>query len=102
MDKTFSKAIVKYGVHNQCVVAVEELSELQKEVCKAVRGQLNKEHLTEELADCWIVIEQLKMMFNITDADVQKVVWQKTARLKERLAAYEIKSEENRRRIQTV
>ena len=89
MDKTFSKAIVKYGVHNQCVVAVEELSELQKEICKAVRGQLHKEHLTEELADCWIMIEQLKMMFNITDADVQKIVWQKTARLKERLNKYE-------------
>jgi NTP pyrophosphatase (non-canonical NTP hydrolase) len=86
MDKTFSKAIVQYGMHNQCVVAVEELSELQKEICKALRGQPNKENMTEELADCWIVIEQLKMMFNITDADVQKVVWQKTTRLKERLS----------------
>lgn len=89
MDKTFAKAIVKYGVHNQCVVAVEELAELQKEICKAVRGQLNKENLTEELADCWIMTEQIKMMFNITDADINKIVAQKTARLKERLATYE-------------
>lgn len=89
MDKVFSNAIVKYGVHNQCVVAVEELSELQKEICKALRGQLNRDNMIEELADCWIMTEQLKMMFNITDTDVQKVIWQKTTRLKERLKEYE-------------
>lgn len=89
MDKVFSKAIVKYGVNNQCVVAVEELSELQKEICKAVRGQLNKCNLIEELADVWVMCEQVKMMFNITDADVQKIVWEKTARLNERLEQYE-------------
>ena len=89
MDKIFSNAIVKYGVHNQCVVAVEEFSELQKEICKALRGQLNRDNMIEEMADCWIMTEQLKMMFNITDADVQKAVWSKTARLKERLNEYE-------------
>ena len=89
MDKIFSNAIVKYGVHNQCVVAVEEFGELQKEICKALRGQLNRDNMIEEMADCWIMTEQLKMMFNITDADVQKAVWSKTARLKERLNEYE-------------
>ena len=89
MDKIFSNAIVKYGVHNQCIVAVEEFSELQKEICKALRGQLNRDNMIEEMADCWIMTEQLKMMFNITDADVQKAVWSKTARLKERLNEYE-------------
>lgn len=85
MDKVFSRAIVKYGIRHQCMVAVEEMAELQKEVSKAVRGQLNRDGLTEEMADVWIMTEQLKMMFNITDAEVQKVVWQKVARLKERV-----------------
>ena len=85
MDRVFSKAICRYGMSAQSVVAVEELSELQKEVCKAMRGQLNKDNMTEEMADVWIVIEELKMMYNITDEDVRKVVHRKVKRLKERL-----------------
>lgn len=85
MDRVFSKAICRYGIPAQSVVAVEELSELQKEVCKALRGQLNKENMTEEMADVWIVIEQLKMMYNITDEDVRNVVHKKIQRLKERM-----------------
>ena len=82
MDKVISRAIVKYGIKNQSIVAVEELSELQKEICKAQRGMLNKEHFIEEMADVWIMCEQLKLMYNITDADVQAVVNRKIERLR--------------------
>ncbi len=32
------KAIVYYGKESQSIVAIEELSELQKELCKMLRG----------------------------------------------------------------
>ena len=88
MDRVLSKAICKYGIDKQSAVAIEELSELQKEVCKALRGQLNKDNMVEEMADVWIVIEQLKMIYNITDEDVRKEVHKKIHRLKERLECF--------------
>ena len=46
------KAIVNsYGKENQITVAVEELSELIKELCKELRGMGNPEHIAEEMAD---------------------------------------------------
>ena len=58
-------AIDRYGVAAQCVVAVEELSELQKEICKQLRdgGDLNA--LAEEIADAKIMIEQVIKAFGI-------------------------------------
>lgn len=86
MDKVFSNAIVKYGIEKQSFVAVEELSELQKEICKAQRGKFNKDNMTEELADVWVMCEQVKMMYGITDAQVMSKVHEKVARLKISLA----------------
>ncbi|MBQ6929022.1 MAG: hypothetical protein IJN27_01780 [Oscillospiraceae bacterium] len=86
MDKVFSNAIVKYGIEKQSFVAVEELSELQKEICKAQRGKFNKDNMTEELADVWVMCEQVKMMYGITDDQVMRKVHDKVARLKMTLA----------------
>lgn len=43
--QTYTNAMLQYGEKNQYIVAIEELSECQKEICKALRGQLNEEHL---------------------------------------------------------
>lgn len=61
--KIFLCAIDKYGIKNQCVVAIEELSELQKELTKYLRGQGNMEHLAEEMADVGIMLDQLNLAF---------------------------------------
>lgn len=83
---TFEVAISTYGSENQMVVAIEELSELQKEVCKALR--FNKKQfrrkVAEEIADCEIMIEQLKMIFNV-DEDAEMYRLDKVVRLKTRL-----------------
>ncbi len=50
------RAINKYGEGNQIVVAIEEMSELQKELCKTLRGEDNYPHVVEELADVYIIL----------------------------------------------
>ena len=60
-------AVEKYGLDNQVVVAIEELSELQKELCKALRGNRNNDHIAEEIADVYIVLMQLVQMFECAD-----------------------------------
>jgi len=78
-------AIRKNGKAMQTVVAIEELSELQKELTKYIRGKGNKEALTEEVADALIMITQIQLMYHICDEDVRKVMDFKLNRLKERM-----------------
>ena len=56
-----------YGVNNQIIIAVEELSELQKELCKALRGKKKLVAISEEMADVEIMLEQLKRIFQNED-----------------------------------
>lgn len=67
-DKAILKrAIDKWGPELQIIVAIEELSELQKELTKHLRGKKNKEAIIEEIVDVEIMIEQLKIIFEIMD-----------------------------------
>lgn len=78
------EAIETYGCQSQMIVAIEELSELQKELTKHLRGENNVDHISEEMADVYIMLEQLSIMFKNSNAvDVWKR--QKLKRLDSRL-----------------
>ena len=79
----FKELINKYG-KQQLVVAIEELSELQKEICKSLRDKTNLSNLCEEIADVYIMLAQLKIFYNIADTEINKVINQKIERTKER------------------
>ena len=66
--QVYEKALAKFGCKMQATVAVEEMSEVIKEITKALRGELNREHLAEEIADATIMLEQLRQMLNINDS----------------------------------
>lgn len=68
----YQQLINKFGKENQCIVAIEELSELQKEICKYLRGLGNIENLSEEIADVEIMLEQLKIMFECDSLVAEK------------------------------
>lgn len=57
----------RYGKQMQSIVAVEELSECQKEICKFLRGKGNIDHLAEEVADAAIMLEQITQMYGLKD-----------------------------------
>lgn len=82
------KAIEKYGEDAQTKMVLEEMSELQKEICKRWRGKNNQDSIAEETADVEIMLEQLKMMLGIQE-EVKAYREKKLARLQERLDRYE-------------
>jgi NTP pyrophosphatase (non-canonical NTP hydrolase) len=84
--KVLEKAIQTYGKDMQLTVAVEELSELIKEICKNKRGQDNRKNIIEEMADCYIMLEQLAIIFDIPNHALNEVASQKIERLEKRLA----------------
>ena len=81
----YKKAIQKYGIKLQTIKAIEELSELQKELCKAIVGNGNNENISEEIADVQIMIEQIKIMWGITYEKIEYIKKEKIERLKKRL-----------------
>lgn len=80
----YQKALSKFGILLQMVVALEELSECQKEICKFMREIADLDHLAEEIADATIMLEQLRLALDLNDAVSQKMD-EKIQRLEERL-----------------
>ena len=78
-------AIRKNGKAMQTVVAIEEMSELQKELSKFIRGKGNRDNLIEEVADVLVMITQIQLMYHIPDDEVERIMHLKLNRLKERM-----------------
>ena len=79
------KAIEVYGADLQKQVAIEEMSELIKEIYKDFRGQGNKDNIIEEIADVDIMLTQLMIIYNIKPYELDDVKTNKLVRLSERL-----------------
>ena len=86
--KTLIKAIDTWGVDMQLNIAVEEFAELTKEICKYKRGADNISNIVEEMADCYIMLEQMKVMFGLGSAIISDEMYKKIERLKVRLATH--------------
>jgi NTP pyrophosphatase (non-canonical NTP hydrolase) len=78
----FLEANYIWGLKSQAFMAVEEMSELTKELCKLVnRGFDNKQQIAEEIADVFIVISQLMTSLD-TNNEVKLHIKNKIERLK--------------------
>ena len=71
--QVYTNALICFGEKAQMVMALEELSECQKEICKKLRGYSNLEHLAEEIADATIMLEQMRLFFGINDMVCEKM-----------------------------
>lgn len=68
----------------QMDVAQEELAELIQAISKAKRGKLNKDNLTEELADVKIMFRQVMLYYDIPESAVDEQIRFKLKRTKEK------------------
>ena len=78
----YKKASDYFGTSSQCMVAIEEFSELINELAKSLVGKNKRgiEGLVDEVADSMIMLEQLKFIYNIED-DVDQRMDYKLSRL---------------------
>lgn len=72
------------GYHN-IVIVVEELSELTKELTKALRDKQDLNGIIEELADVLICIDYVKEVFDVTDKELEYARSIKMNELKDKL-----------------
>ena len=85
MREILKQAIETYGAETQLNVAIEEFAELTKEICKHKRYADNTKAIIEEIADCYIMLEQMKMIFGLGSTVINDAMNKKIKRLKCRL-----------------
>ena len=68
------------NVNEEIIVAVEELSELQKELTKYIRGERDFTGVEEEMADVYIALGLIKKMLNIPQEEIDKITSVKISR----------------------
>ena len=94
-EKINKETMNRYGIERQSLVAMEELSELQKAISKLVRNPEEKtkplefkglrNNLIEEMADVIICMDQLKEYYKIKASEIQSIIDSKQARQRRRL-----------------
>ena len=80
----YEAALEKWGEQAQTMMAVEEMSELTKEICKMYRGKRDMEALADEIADVTIMMEQMRLLFDVNQL-VQDRIDYKVKRLAQRI-----------------
>ena len=85
MHDTLKKVVKHYGNDSQMIKTIEELSELQKELCKYINGEQNTKNIYEEMADVSIMIYQLSLIMGITQHTIQPYIDYKLRRLEQRI-----------------
>ena len=81
----YKKLYEKYK-DKQIVVAIEEMSELQKELCKVLRHEdYNMRNIAEEIADVSIMLEQIMVALDIKPSTIADIREMKLHRTGERL-----------------
>jgi hypothetical protein len=80
----YKKAIATWSQGSQIIITFEEMAELQKELCKCLRGEANTGHIAEEIADVEIMLGQMKLLFDIEEM-VESYKRHKLIRLGERI-----------------
>ena len=85
-NEKFYNKMIEIFQEKQLVVAIEEFTELQKELCKYLRTKKmnNLIAIAEEIADVEIMLEQLKIFFKIDKCEIEEFKKNKIARTRER------------------
>lgn len=74
------KMIAHHGLTNSKFIAVEEFSELTKEITKDLRGSFRKDFFMEELADVFICLEMLMLVYDVDKEEFDEYVVDKMFR----------------------
>ena len=73
------------SVYVNKTIVIEELSELQKELCQDLRGYERRFEIKEEICDVYICLQLLKEIYNFSDEDLEKMYERKMRRNIERI-----------------
>ncbi len=96
MKEDLLKIINNYGVMPQLKYFQSEVWELNEAIIKKEEDyqfcettvkmdKKNIEHIAEEIADCYVMLEQFRIYYSITEQKICKIIKQKIERQLERI-----------------
>jgi len=83
IDDFLESCIAYFGKDKQQVVAIEEMAELTQQLSKFVidHPKKSRENVVEEYTDVLLMLNQIKIIFEITDTEVEQIKIFKIERL---------------------
>ena len=73
MEEKINELIRRGGVPLQYVLAMEQCSQLATEISHQLRWGKNRQNVVTRVADMLIMIDTIKILLNIDDAEIEKV-----------------------------
>ena len=90
-EMLYSRLMEKFGIEKQTLMLAEEQGELIKAINKRLRFKTRtSDEIREELADVYIVMNQVRIYFGITLRDVAEEMDKKLERIQYRLKKGEL------------
>ena len=77
VEKFVKYIMDKNGKNYQFTIAMEEISEVIKEVSKNIRGENNRNEIAEEAADVFMCLKEIFCFFDIDELEIQQILHQK-------------------------
>ena len=77
VEKFVKYIMDKNGKNYQFTIAMEEMSELIKELSKNIRGENNRNEIAEEAEDVFMCLKEFFCFFDIDELEIQQILHQK-------------------------
>ena len=77
VEKFVKYIMDKNGKNYQFTIAMEEMSELIKELSKNIRGENNRNEIAEEAADVFMCLKEIFCFFDIDELEIHQILHQK-------------------------
>jgi len=74
LDRLAKLSHTKWGIDEQLFKVFEELGELAQAINKYRHNRITKEELTSEVADNYVMLRQLVLIFNLNEDEIQSII----------------------------
>lgn len=77
----YKKAIKKWGAQSQVLMACEEMGEMLSALSRYNRGRITEAEVHDCITDTWIMMEQMMVLFGMTNEQFKEIRAKKLAHL---------------------
>ena len=74
MKEDLLKIINHYGLKHQLKYIHSEYYELDEVILNYITGNEDREHIAEELSDCFVMLKQFQYYYGIEDKDIERIM----------------------------
>lgn len=74
MKESLLKIVNHYGLKNQLKYIHSEYFELDEAILNYITRDEDKEHIAEELSDCFVMLKQFQYYYEIPDEEIERIM----------------------------